>query len=624
VSFRNRLALFFVLIVIVPMLAVTFLLFRLIGESENGRANAAIAARHEVAKQLFREQRDLGQISIEQEISRDRVFVSSLQSGDRRRAAKRARQLVEFQGIERIVLVRGGRPVLQAGDPTAIAPAIRPVQSTTRRFGRLEVSLIDARTYARRVREVTGLEVVVRDGRRVVASTLPALRRRALPANGDETSVGGRTYRVVSFSDTTAFTGQRISVSTLGSIARTGDRIRDGRITAASILLGFFLIAIACAVLVSRTLQRQIAEFLAAARRIGGGDFSARVPAAGRDEFAALGEEFNKMSAELERRLAELTQERARFQEAVLRLGDAIASNLDRDVLLRVTVEAAVEGTGADVGRACIRAPGARALQELAREGNMSGLEAAVEAAEGEALRAAGPRETSSGSAHAIAHPLYSADDGREIVGLLSIARAGPAFGTTDRELFTHLAERAARSIENVERHETAARDSVTDKLTELANRRAFDDALASEVERTKRYGTRFGLVMLDLDDFGAINKRYLDQQGDQVLREVGRILRESSREIDHPARYGGEEFVVIVPGTDLDGTYELAERIRKRLADLGIERVDGEGTITVTATCGVAAVPPLAADADAVVAAASAAMREAKQTGKNKTVRAR
>ena len=130
-SFRNRLALFFVLIVIVPMLAVTFLLFRLIGQSETGKSNAAIAAQYRVAQRLFSEQRDRAYDVIDKEIRNDTVFVSSLQDGNRRRAAKRARQLVKFHTIKRIVVVRDGRIFLQAGKHTAIAPAIRRVESAT-------------------------------------------------------------------------------------------------------------------------------------------------------------------------------------------------------------------------------------------------------------------------------------------------------------------------------------------------------------------------------------------------------------------------------------------------------------------------------------------------------------
>ena len=89
--------------------------------------------------------------------------------------------------------------------------------------------------------------------------------------------------------------------------------------------------------------------------------------------------------------------------------------------------------------------------------------------------------------------------------------------------------------MENVELHETTARRSVTDELTGLSNRRAFDDALNAEIERAKRFGSELGLVLIDLDDFKLVNDTYGHPQGDVVLREVARVLRESSREVDHP-----------------------------------------------------------------------------------------
>jgi diguanylate cyclase (GGDEF)-like protein len=625
VSFRNRLALFFVLIVIVPMLAVTFLLFRLIAQSENGKFNAAISAQHDVAKRLFREQRDLAGLAIEKQLKNDGIFVSALERDDRRRAAKRARQLEKSRGIDRILLVRDGRVAMRVGDPTAIAPAIRPIQSSAKlSLGTLEVSVINAGTYAQLVQRITGLETVVRNGDNVLASTVPALGARTLPVDGGEIKIDGRQYRVVSFSDPTPFAGQRLRISTLRAIGATGTKIRDGRITAASILLGFFLIAIACAVLVSRTLQQQIAAFLGAARRLAGGDFSAKVPTVGRDEFAELGEEFNKMSKELERKLVELEQERKRMQDSMLRLGEAVASGLNRDALLELVVRTAVDGVGADAGRAFVRGPDGVTLQERSRVGTMNGIESAVASVESQALRDGNARETTINSVNAIAHPLRGAGGGDQVVGVLSIGRTGKPFTPTDRELFRYLADQAARSIENVQLHETAARESITDDLTGLSNRRAFDDALTSEMERCRRYGTGLGLVLLDLDNFKSVNDTYGHQQGDVVLREVARVLHETSREIDHPARYGGEELAVVVPGTELEGTFNLAERVRERIAALSIARVDGQGTISITASCGVAAVPPSAADERSLVAAADAALYEAKRTGKNKSVRAR
>jgi diguanylate cyclase (GGDEF)-like protein len=127
--------------------------------------------------------------------------------------------------------------------------------------------------------------------------------------------------------------------------------------------------------------------------------------------------------------------------------------------------------------------------------------------------------------------------------------------------------------------------------------------------------------VLLDIDDFKQVNDTYGHPQGDVVLREVARILRESSREIDEPARYGGEEMAVALPQTDLEGAYVIAERIRVAVDALRIPRLDGGGTIGVTVSCGVAA----AEDGDkvALIAAADAALYRAKRAGKNRTERA-
>ena len=124
-------------------------------------------------------------------------------------------------------------------------------------------------------------------------------------------------------------------------------------------------------------------------------------------------------------------------------------------------------------------------------------------------------------------------------------------------------------SVENVGLHETVERQAVTDELTGLSNRRRFQETMSAEVERSRRFGQDLGLVLLDIDDFKAVNDTYGHQQGDLVLREVAKILRASSREIDEPARYGGEELAVILPGTDLPGAFELAERVREGIEAL-------------------------------------------------------
>ena len=149
------------------------------------------------------------------------------------------------------------------------------------------------------------------------------------------------------------------------------------------------------------------------------------------------------------------------------------------------------------------------------------------------------------------------------MLGVLTIARDDEPFSDAERELFSYLAGQAALSLENVGLHETIQRQAVTDELTGLSNHRRFQEIMTDEVERVRALRQDLGLMMLDIDDFKRVNDNYGHQQGDVVLREVARVLRESSREIDEPARYGGEEMAVALPQTGLQGAYEFAERVR-------------------------------------------------------------
>ena len=161
-----------------------------------------------------------------------------------------------------------------------------------------------------------------------------------------------------------------------------------------------------------------------------------------------------------------------------------------------------------------------------------------------------------------------------------------------EHDLFSSLANSAALSLENVGLHETIQRQAVTDELTGLYNHRRFQEFLTDEVERFRRFGEDLGLMMLDIDDFKRVNDNYGHLQGDEVLREVARVLKETSREVDEPARYGGEEMAVALPQTGLQGAFEFAERVRARIEQLRVPLLEGDGTIRVTASFGVAALP--------------------------------
>ena len=180
--------------------------------------------------------------------------------------------------------------------------------------------------------------------------------------------------------------------------------------------------------------------------------------------------------------------------------------------------------------------------------------------------------------------------------------------------LATRLARPVARVLGDLAR---LMHQAQTDALTNLANRRALDERLDLEVDHARRLGTSVGFVIADIDNFKSINDRYGHQTGDAVLRSVAAVFAETVRQLDLPGRYGGEEIGVVLPGTNLAGARGTAERIRKLLESLELQTPDGE-PLRVTASFG-AACFPLHSSVEDLVAAADAALYDAKRGGKNR-----
>ena len=550
----------------------------------------------------------------------DRSLARALRGGDLAAARARAQSLSRTLTTRRIVVTSGSRTLLDVGEPASTAAASRRlIGSSGATVGTLQVSVTTARELTDQIHKVTGVDVVITRSGRTLSSSLAGAGSPRFPRAGT-VHVGGHSYRVASF-QTPGFNGEPVQVSVLSALATSSaDRTR-GRTVAGIIIVGFLIVAFVFAVLVSRSLQSEIERFLAAARRLAGGDFSTQVPTEGNDEFAALGEEFNKMSRQLESRLEELREERARLEESIRRIGETFASNLDREGLLEIVLHTAVDAIGAGGGRATARDTPEAPLEQRAAVGALGEFGDVVTAAEALALESGQPSENTADGQSALAFPLGVS--GGRVLGLITVARAGRPFNQGEQELFHYLAGQAAVSIENVDLHELVQRQAVTDELTALFNHRRFQEVMVGEVERARRFEQPLGLVMLDIDDFKSVNDTYGHQQGDLVLREVARVLRDSSREIDEPARYGGEELAVALPQTDLEGAHLLAERVRSSIEGLEIPRLDGGGVLRITASFGVAALPETAGDKDALIAAADAALYRAKRGGKNRTERA-
>jgi len=296
----------------------------------------------------------------------------------------------------------------------------------------------------------------------------------------------------------------------------------------------------------------------------------------------ALGYAAAPMLARRGRSLAVLGGERD--EHAVTLVGDALASTHDPDRLLPVILHATMEATGAARGR-------------VLQDGRVTAEEGG--AADGRSLR------------------LVLDDD--ESVGeiALEIWPASGSFDARTRTLAKSLAAQAAIALENARLHSIVQRQAITDELTELANRRRFTEALETEVRRAERFGEPLALVFADLDDFKRVNDRHGHQVGDQVLRAFADCLRKRVRAIDLAARVGGEEFAVLLVETDLAGARALAESLREAAAALEVQAA-GAGTITVTASFGVAAYPDERTPEE-LLTAADAGLYRAKREGKNR-----
>jgi diguanylate cyclase (GGDEF)-like protein len=328
--------------------------------------------------------------------------------------------------------------------------------------------------------------------------------------------------------------------------------------------------------LLGRTIVRSLRELADAAGAVSRGQFGQRVPVRGRDELATLGRAFNEMSGQL-------AAERGRVQDAVDRFGKALAATHDPFTLLNVIVESAVEATGAAGGRLIVDG------EEQARAGN-------PEVGGQPLVIPLGP-------------------EGGEDAMLL-LTPAGSDFGDQSRELALWLGSQASIALENVRLHRLVARQASTDGLTELANRREFEESLANEISRADRFGHTLALILADLDNFKQVNDRFGHQAGDEVLRSFAEILRETVRDIDVAARYGGEEFAVLLPQTDIAGAEALAERLREAVESRAMAEVQG-APVTVTSSFGVSSFPE-AGTGPGLFAAADEALYRAKRAGKN------
>jgi len=181
----------------------------------------------------------------------------------------------------------------------------------------------------------------------------------------------------------------------------------------------------------------------------------------------------------------------------------------------------------------------------------------------------------------------------------------------------------AERTNELVQLNQKLAQLSISDGLTGISNRRYFDDILELEWQRSARSQLPLALIMLDIDYFKLYNDSYGHLAGDECLKQVANVLKTTiKRAYDLAARYGGEEFTIILPDTDINGAFTVAEKIRKNIEKLAINHEPSLISCVVTVSLGVVAmIPDISYKPESLIAAADKALYQAKQTGRNKTI---
>ncbi|WP_204137840.1 diguanylate cyclase [Halomicronema sp. CCY15110] len=218
--------------------------------------------------------------------------------------------------------------------------------------------------------------------------------------------------------------------------------------------------------------------------------------------------------------------------------------------------------------------------------------------------------------------PILQGDD--TLWGLLIAhhCRATRQWDEFDIGLLQRLATQLGVAIQQSELHAQLAERATTDALTQLANRRRFDQYLGEVWQQHHRRQSAIALLMLDIDFFKRYNDHYGHPQGDECLRQVSQALSQAvKRTIDLVARYGGEEFAVVLPDTEIAGALEVAAAIQAGVAQLNIEHRESPFGL-ITLSCGVAADLPQNQDSpDYLIKAADQALYQAKTSGRNRVV---
>lgn len=469
---------------------------------------------------------------------------------------------------------------------------------------------------------------LVSDGR-VLASTIDLDRPAKIGSFGTgtfETDLGGEA----SAKARTLDGGEMALVSsTVDAPIRA---VSDKVLTYMAVLLLLALAVVTgLAYLLARLITQPLEELSQGAAAIAEGRFDHRINVRSKDEVGQLAEAFNDMTDTLGATVSELSSSRDQLRRAIRRVGDTLRSTHDMKQMLSSVLNTTVDAIRAD--SAVLWMFGSTREELYPARGVNVDLDSLGRVKVGEGVvglvaersvnvllpQQAGLRPTGAEAVHpvTIAIPLYSQD---RIMGVISVHRQDPEDHFTEEEFdyVVFLGEQAGVAVENVLLHEEAQRLSITDGLTGVWNRRYFLMQFPQALAAAQRFQRPFSVLMLDLDTFKAINDNYGHQRGDAILVEFAKRVDRVIREVDTFARYGGEEFICLLSETDIHGARITAEKILDAVRSEPFG-VPGEQPLSITVSIGIASYPAHGDAYKTLVGAADRALYKAKQEGRDR-----
>lgn len=418
------------------------------------------------------------------------------------------------------------------------------------------------------------------------------------------------------------------------------------------------ILALVIALSLHFNLTRPLRRLSAAMGRAEAGDLLVRADVRGTDEIARLGAAFNQMLARLTTMKAEEIdthrdlelvkeklalkdelEERLRELSLLFDVTRSLSSTLELDELLEGVTRLVVERLQIpEFSIMLVSAEGTLEVRQAWPEGRGSeGLIFSV--GEGACGRAAqthkavylpdvgdptsifarrGLEKDALVTGALLAVPMVHAGT---LMGVVNFQRPLIAsFSAGEIELLTAVADIAAAAVKNARLHAETVKLTMTDPLTGVPNRRHLFQRMELELARAQRFGTPLGLLMVDVDHFKRLNDLAGHRAGDETLRRVCDILRSRVRKVDTLARYGGEEFVLLLPHATKQDAVEVAEKLRRAVAETIVLTQPGLPGGHVTVSVGVSHFPTDANTQEGLVDSADAALYCSKRTGRNRT----